>query len=153
MDIQITQEQVPALSPQMILSMNILQMGARELLEHIETVIQENPVLVAIENCGSDNNFRQSGPSLRPEWLETADPQNCTYHRQDQETGSSAWYPCPWQMRPARLGTRIHSQPRYAKQVFAVLYGYVSDKTFFNRKLGEGEAAQIYGREHYDPSA
>lgn len=101
MDIQITQKQIPALSPpKMILSINILQMGTQELLEHIETVIQENPVLEAIES--SDNNFQRNGPPLKLEWMEAADLQNRTHHRQDQEAGSNAWYPVLQQQRSGK---------------------------------------------------
>ena len=45
MELNLTQKQVQTLSPQMMQSMEILQMGSQELLEYIEEAVQENPVL------------------------------------------------------------------------------------------------------------
>ena len=45
MELSMTQKQTQTLSPQMMQSMEILQMGSQELLEYIEEAVQENPVL------------------------------------------------------------------------------------------------------------
>lgn len=45
MDVLLEQKQVQKLSPQMIQSMEILQMGTAELREYIEDLLLENPVL------------------------------------------------------------------------------------------------------------
>ena len=45
MELSITQKQTQTLSPQMMQSMEVLQMGSQELLEYIEQAVQENPVL------------------------------------------------------------------------------------------------------------
>ena len=83
LDIQITQKQVQTLTPQMILSMEILQMGAQELLERIETTVQENPVLEPVENHDGYDELHEISQKLK--WLEASDPQNRSYHRQDCE--------------------------------------------------------------------
>ena len=45
MELNLSQKQTQTLSPQMMQSMEILQMGSQELLEYIEEAVQENPVL------------------------------------------------------------------------------------------------------------
>ena len=45
-----SQKQTQSLSPQMMQSMEVLQMGSQELLEYIEEAVQENPVLEPEEN-------------------------------------------------------------------------------------------------------
>ena len=45
LELNLTQKQTQTLSPQMMQSMEILQMGSQELLEYIEEAVQENPVL------------------------------------------------------------------------------------------------------------
>ena len=45
MELNMSMKQTQTLSPQMMQSMEILQMGSQELLEYIENQVQENPVL------------------------------------------------------------------------------------------------------------
>lgn len=90
MEMQISQKQTQTLSPQMILSMKILQMGTQELLEHIETVIQENPVLEIIES--NDRYDKSHDISEKLNWLETSDLQNQTYYRLDRDADDSISY-------------------------------------------------------------
>ena len=45
MELNMSMKQTQTLSPQMMQSMEILQMGSQELLEYIEEAVQENPVL------------------------------------------------------------------------------------------------------------
>lgn len=120
-ELQITQKQIPALSAQMILSTKILQMGTQELLEHLETVLQENPVLDAAEKYEEN----EPPPNLlhKLEWLEAADWQNLTYHRQDcegetnfpypsaveGEPGESLYHHVLSQLEPMRLEPRLAS--------------------------------------------
>ena len=83
MELHMEQKQTQTLSPQMMQSMEILQMGSQELLEYIEDVVQENPVLEPEEH-----HDRQDEISLlrrKLEWLESTDPQNRYYHQQDTE--------------------------------------------------------------------
>lgn len=75
------QQQAQALSPQMIRSMHILQMGIHELEDHIQEVLQENPVLELSEPEGlapPSEEFRR-----KMEWLTADDRQNSYYHIQD----------------------------------------------------------------------
>ena len=83
MELDLAQKQTQTLSPQMMQSMEVLQMGSQELLEYIENALQENPVLEAEEKY----DFRDDSHLLRRklEWLEATDSQNRYYHRQDTE--------------------------------------------------------------------
>ena len=57
MELNLTQKQVQTLSPQMMQSMEILQMGSQELLEYIEEAVQENPVLEPEETYDKQDEF------------------------------------------------------------------------------------------------
>lgn len=88
MGLELSQKQKPFLSPQMVQSVEVLQMGTRELLEHIEKVAQENPVLEINEQCAE---LEQGHDLIRKwEWLESNDTQNWCYHRQDSETDTDS---------------------------------------------------------------
>lgn len=83
MELNQSQRQTQTLSPQMMQSMKILQMGVQELREYIEEAIQENPVLELPEPGGepaAEEDFTR-----KLEWLEANDRQNTYYHRQDAE--------------------------------------------------------------------
>ena len=83
MELNMSMKQSQTLSPQMMQSMEILQMGSQELLEYIEEQVQENPVLEMEETAGD----RDEGAVLQRtlEWLESTDTQNRVYHQQDSE--------------------------------------------------------------------
>ncbi len=83
MELNLSQKQTQTLSPQMMQSMEILQMGSQELLEYIEEAVQENPVLEPEERYDKANESDQLRRKL--EWLESTDPQNRYYHQQDTE--------------------------------------------------------------------
>ena len=83
MELDLSQKQTQILSPQMMQSMEILQMGSQELLEYIEEAVQENPVLEPEENY--DRQDDSSVLRRKLEWLESTDPQNRYYHQQDTE--------------------------------------------------------------------
>ena len=84
MELGMMQKQVQTLSPLMMQSMEILQMGTQELREYVEKTVQENPVLDAEERTGeAGERFRELGRQL--EWLESNDRQNVFYYRQDDE--------------------------------------------------------------------
>lgn len=84
MELNLTQKQVQTLSPQMMQSMEILQMGSQELLEYIEEAVQENPVLEPEETYDKQDEFSVLRRKL--EWLESTDPQNRYYHQQDTDS-------------------------------------------------------------------
>lgn len=67
MDVLLEQKQVQKLSPQMIQSMEILQMGTAELQEYVEELLLENPVLEREESPAQE----EAGSLLlgRLEWL------------------------------------------------------------------------------------
>jgi len=75
-------KQTQKLSPQMIQSMNILQMGTVELQEYVEKTLLENPVL-EMESVSR----REERPTLvhKVEWLIANDRQNRWYHREDAQ--------------------------------------------------------------------
>ena len=87
MELNLTQKQVQTLSPQMMQSMEILQMGSQELLEYIEEAVQENPVPEPEETYDKQDEFSVLRRKL--EWLESTDPQNRYYHQQDTEEEDS----------------------------------------------------------------
>ena len=86
MELNMVQKQTQSLSPQMMQSMEILQMGSQELLAYIEEVVQENPVLDAEDRY--DRRDEVSVLKRKLEWLEATDPQNRYYHQQDTEEDS-----------------------------------------------------------------
>ena len=83
MELSQEQRQSQTLSPQMMQSVEILQMGSQELLDYLLETLQENPVLEADERT----RVEESGSDLRRklEWLESNDRQNYCYHQQDAE--------------------------------------------------------------------
>lgn len=83
MELNMTLKQTQTLSPQMMQSMEILQMGSQELLEYIEELVQENPTVEVEENYNRLDEFSQLKRKL--EWLDANDHQNRYYHQQDQE--------------------------------------------------------------------
>ena len=87
MELNLSQKQTQTLSPQMMQSMEILQMGSQELLEYIEEAVQENPVLEPEEKYDKQDEFSVLRRKL--EWLESTDPQNRYYHQQDTEEEDS----------------------------------------------------------------
>lgn len=83
MELNMSMKQTQTLSPQMMQSMEILQMGSQELLEYIEEQVQENPVLEMEESYSSQDETAVLQRKL--EWLESTDAQNRVYHQQDSE--------------------------------------------------------------------
>lgn len=90
MELDIHLKQTTSLSPQMLQSMKILQMGSQELLEYVETLIQENPALELEEPHKKQDEFNQLQKKL--EWLESTDIQNRYYRcspEEEDESGNS----------------------------------------------------------------
>ena len=83
MELSMSMKQTQTLSPQMMQSMEILQMGSQELLEYIQDQVQENPVLEVEEKYGKGDDTAVLQRKL--EWLESTDAQNRYYHQQDTE--------------------------------------------------------------------
>ena len=83
MELSMSMKQTQTLSPQMMQSMEILQMGSQELLEYIQDQVQENPVLEMEEKYGEGDDTAVLQRKL--EWLESTDAQNRYYHQQDTE--------------------------------------------------------------------
>ncbi|WP_252192547.1 hypothetical protein [Pseudoflavonifractor sp. MCC625] len=84
MELNLVQKQTQTLSPLMMQSMEILQMGTQELMEFVDKTLQENPVLEREDRFDSGE---EDGELLRRklEWLESNDRQNRTYYQQDDE--------------------------------------------------------------------
>lgn len=83
MELSMSMKQTQTLSPQMMQSMEILQMGSQELLEYIENQVQENPVLEMEEKYAGQDESAVLQRKL--EWLDSTDTQNRVYHQQDSE--------------------------------------------------------------------
>lgn len=83
MELKLEQKQAQILSPALIQSMEVLQMGSQELLEFVEHTLQENPVLEAEDHFERQNDSHEELRKL--EWLESSDRQNCLYYQQDDE--------------------------------------------------------------------
>ena len=82
MELGLDIRQTQTLSPQVMQSMEILQMGSQELLEYIEELLQENPVL---ESEAFDSGEDLALLRRKMDWLRSADVQNSWYHKQDGE--------------------------------------------------------------------
>lgn len=82
MELVLDTKQAQKLSPQVMQSMNILQMGTFELQEYVEKTLLENPTL-ELEN----ERKRDEQQELRHkvEWLMTNDRQNRWYHQEDTQ--------------------------------------------------------------------
>lgn len=82
MELSLELKQTQKLSPQMIQSMNILQMGTVELQEYVEKTLLENPTLEL-----EPEKKREERPELlhKVEWLMANDRQNRWYHREDAQ--------------------------------------------------------------------
>ena len=82
MPLELTMElqQRQKLSPQMIHSMEILQMGTQELQAYVEKTLMENPTLEL-----ETEEQREEKPELfrKLEWLASTDRQNRWYHQED----------------------------------------------------------------------
>lgn len=82
MDLNIELKQAQTLSSQQIQSMAILQMSYQELMEHIDMVAEENPVL-DVEKSPIEQDNKEFLQKLN--WLEAEDRQNRYYIRADRE--------------------------------------------------------------------
>lgn len=80
MELSLGLKQQQKLSPQMIQSMNILQMGNLELQEYVEKTLLENPTLEM-----ESEERREERPTLlnKVDWLMANDRQNRWYHQED----------------------------------------------------------------------
>ena len=83
MDLSLKLRQTQKLSPQMLLSMDILQMGTLELREYLGKAALENPVIELEEEQPAKE---PSELARRLEWLDRNDRQNHFYHREDAES-------------------------------------------------------------------
>jgi RNA polymerase sigma-54 factor len=82
MDLNMSVKQSMVLSPQMVQSMEILQMGSQELLEYIEGIMQENPALEIAEKR-DDKKDEFSVLRRKLEWLDSTDVHERSYHYDD----------------------------------------------------------------------
>ena len=80
MELEMQLRQNLVLSPQIIQSMEILQMNVQELSEYIDRILLENPVLERDDGKEPIEHVQR-----RLEWLEASDNQNRIYHVQDGE--------------------------------------------------------------------
>ncbi|MGE4486103.1 MAG: RNA polymerase factor sigma-54 [Oscillospiraceae bacterium] len=76
-------KQAQTLSPQLVQSMEILQMGSPELLKYIRELVQENPVVDLEEQTEVKIEFDALKCKLK--WLESTDVQNRYYIADDRD--------------------------------------------------------------------
>lgn len=88
MDIILSQKQEQILSPQMIQTLRVLQMGSQELLDYIEDAAQENPVLELTEAARTDEDRQLQKEAA---WLDREEQQ--TRYRQPQERDTADEFP------------------------------------------------------------
>ncbi len=82
MGLELTVSQVQTLSPQVIQSLEVLQMNTQELLDYVRELAMENPV-VELTSPPAEVVAVPNELAQRMEWLENTDRQNRWYHRQD----------------------------------------------------------------------
>lgn len=82
MELVLDVKQTLKASPQMIQSMNILQMGTLELQEYVEQALLENPTL-ELESDRKENDQHELRHKL--EWLMSNDRQNRWYHQEEAQ--------------------------------------------------------------------
>lgn len=87
MDLVLTTSQKLALSQRMLQSAEILQMSSQELVEYVQELAVENPVVECEENKEEQEKFDQLKRKL--EWLDEADEQNKTYYKEEKEDESN----------------------------------------------------------------
>lgn len=80
---ELTQKTQQTLSAQQLQSMKILQMGAQELRQYVETLMLENPVLEHDEAAPEPAGDPQ--PYDRLEWAAANDRQNAQYYASDED--------------------------------------------------------------------
>ena len=78
----LTVSQVQTLSPQVIQSLEVLQMNTQELLDYVRELALENPV-VEVNPPDVPVAPVRSRSAQQMEWLESTDRQNRWYNRQD----------------------------------------------------------------------
>lgn len=83
MELKQDQRQAQTLSPQMIQSMKLLQMGTVELREYIQEQLQENPALESEEVSPARDDEGRDQLLQKVEWLHATDVQNRWYNRED----------------------------------------------------------------------
>lgn len=88
MELRLSIKQSQTLSPQMLQSIKILQMGTQELLQYIEESLQENPALETLDHSEPEAEF--TGLQKKLEWLDGADRQELYSCRTSQEHTSDA---------------------------------------------------------------
>lgn len=83
MELKLDQRQAQVLSPQMIQSVTLLQMGTMELREYIQEQLQENPALDGEETAPARQETDRDQLLQKVEWLHASDVQNSWYNRED----------------------------------------------------------------------
>lgn len=100
--------QTQTLSPQMIQSIKVLQMGTMELREYLYEQLQENPTLETdVPAPPVSPNQRTNPASLvqRLEWIHSTDVQNGWYNRDDVRNY--------WELIPDSTGTDLSEESLY----------------------------------------
>lgn len=81
MELNISAEQSLSLSPKMLQSVEILQMGTQSLLEYINELSEENPTMDIVDMPAAPIPSQQSKLS----WLSSTDTQNSVYYKSESQ--------------------------------------------------------------------
>lgn len=81
MELELSIKQNIALSPQVVQKLEILQMGSAQLLEYIENLAAENPMVELEQDYSRLDEYQQLQAKLN--WLREADVQNKVYYQSD----------------------------------------------------------------------
>lgn len=108
MKFNLEQKQVQTISAQVIQQMEILQLNSQELLEYIEAITLENPVLEVSTDRQREEEYTRLERQLN--WLASSDIQNRHYYTQDSEFDNDPLYNLSTQEENETLYQHVLSQ-------------------------------------------
>lgn len=136
MRLELNLKMTPTVSPQMILSMTMLQYSGQELEEYLEELSYENPLMELQER----EIPKEKAFADRLRWLKNGDRQNRTYYS-DQEEWRGEASAGTWQ--PERLQDHLKEQilllkiPREMRRAMEVITELLSPRGFFDGSAEE----------------
>ena len=135
MRLELNLKMTQTVSPQMVLSMTMLQYSSQELEEYLEELSYENPLM----DLGEAEKPRNRDFSDKLRWLKSGDRQNRSYYDQDQ------WRPELSSVtgQPESLADHLKEQimllniPRKLRNAMEVIADLLTSRGFFDGSLEE----------------